>query len=367
MSNFSQKTPTKRYSSASEYGTPGISDDGDDTDNSLYYSFAATDDESQPNKENSINGGKWTVCEPKTDSTRLSKAKTPLLRRVLQSNYTPQKKSSKRVTFSAFSQPSPKPAIEKSQGTEIVNPISNGTEETFQTINNDIEKTDEINADNGAQNVSISDTASDVADDLENELHNTIIENPSSASKLACSESETVILTDDQKLNIAAKSDPVETETELSTVLTEQKQPESVFEATTAQTKEVIKPKDSSSKSINASVINNTKTQRRSIKVKTTNSSLTEANKKLNTRNVAKINRQRLANENPKASSSVARKSTRVTLYTRQSFQKFEPRKSLGAVKQVVNKITKTVAGKIGQTLNFSGFYWVLTAILMHF
>lgn len=150
-------TPAKkRYSSASEYGTPAT--ESDDSENSLYFSFSV--DETLPNKEN---------CQsPLSLLPSTSKAKTPLLRKVLQSNFTPRNANNKRVSFSHL----PKQIPEENAG-KIAKlheqQIAVDTMFDLEPIRESVQKIfDEHNADQDAN---------DLIDDDDDEIHNTIIEN----------------------------------------------------------------------------------------------------------------------------------------------------------------------------------------------
>lgn len=157
-------TPKNRYSCISEYATPKGSDD---SDNSLYFSFVASEDENSLYKENSISGSQNT--------------NVPLLRTVLQANCTPRNKINKRVSF----QSSPKSNktrecqlqsynIKEAQPTAVA-PLktikeSQATKLRKNEMRNFVQK-------NGKEHTLFNDSASDVTDDLENELQDTIIEN----------------------------------------------------------------------------------------------------------------------------------------------------------------------------------------------
>lgn len=139
----------KRCSSSSEYATPGAVDD---PENSLYYSF--TVDGTPSNKENSINGGQWAITDLIPSS---STSKTPLLRKVLQSNFTPRND----VLFSRLSLQKPQQEHQTDLDT-IRESLPCPTIEIDQKI------FDEYGTEQDAS--------------LEDEIHNTIIENPSSVN-----------------------------------------------------------------------------------------------------------------------------------------------------------------------------------------
>lgn len=149
----------KRYSSASEYGTPV----SDESENSLYFSFSV--DEYPPNKEN-------TSHTPSSSIPSTSKAKTPLLRKVLQSNFTPRNANNKRVSFNHL--PKQIPVEEKMAKTTDVHDQKSAMNSNaifdLKPISEYVQKIIEEN--NADQDVPI--------DDDDEELHNTIIENYSS-------------------------------------------------------------------------------------------------------------------------------------------------------------------------------------------
>lgn len=261
-------TPSnKRYSSASEYGTPGAVDD-DSTDNSLYFSFS----DNQPNKENSINGGHWSTTDLTPSSSHVTKAKTPLLRKVLQSNFTPRNANNKRVSFSHL----PKPEQEKNDKiAKTAQSVTNSfdlepiRESLVATVATEREKIDEDGADQDAN---------DLIDD--DEAHNnTIIENPVSVKHSS---------------GVLAKSS---------------EQLES-----------------------NAPHLKNTSVKNSKSDIKPEITVLS----KVPTRNVTKMDRKRLVEENRKSILPVAKKPTRATTYKRRS-STYEPSKL---------KISKFVSGK---------------------
>lgn len=177
----------KRYSSASEYGTPAANE----SENSLYFSFSL--DENPPNKENSIVGGHGQSPSSSLPST--SKAKTPLLRKVLQSNFTPRNANNKRVSFSHLPKqiPAVENAVKIAKTTHVhehqaamnsnamfdLGPIKESVQKIFDEHITDQE-------------------ANDLIDDDDDEIHNTIIENHSSVKH---SSEETL-----SKSNVAVES-----------------------------------------------------------------------------------------------------------------------------------------------------------------
>lgn len=328
-------TPKKRYSCASEYATPKGSDD---SDNSLYYSFTLSEDDSMLSKENSINGGQWTVSNS-SSASRIPRTKTPLLRKVLQSNFTPRNKNNKRVSFSNTLKPEPMPAlagkIPKFQSAsemlpqidsnasstydlktikEHLPPISNEKSSSKPTEQNDIDDT------------SVNDSASDATDDLESDLHDTIIENPTSAAFSATNENSELPLPIEpthEPINFDATDDSPQTSNPLEgNVYCNEATSSAAFKST------VSKENSSNSKTI-GDVLRG------------------KAKPATQTRNSAKVNRQRLANENRKTVLPGAK--TRATTYKRRSStyepRKVDPRKSLSVLKHVVNKVTKSITG----------------------
>lgn len=298
-------TLNKRYSLASEYGTPK---EADDSDSSLYYSFSLSENDGQC-KENS-----WSV----TDSpSRIPKIKTPLLRMILQPNYTPRNKNNKRVSFSYQAKENPIPSssgkIPKLQSkpethssgdlypSSVFDMMSIG--EHLSSILEKDSTNENLNTTvNGVDLAVVNDSASDITDDLENDLHNTIIENPSSTTKSVA---------------------------ELNNSITLLERPTGVV-----QKPESIETSDWPNKN--------------SAHLKTVDEILHEpAKKESHTRNTAKVNRQRLANEIRKSTLPV--KTARATTYKRRSStyepRKVDPRKSLGVLKHAMNKATKSLTG----------------------
>lgn len=239
------------------------------------------------NKENSINGGYWKVTTPGTQVPNTSS----LLRNVLQSNFTPRNKNNKRVSFSYLAKKSPIPPNSAGKIPKLL-----VTMITTNSVNgNDMEPIEENVTPENTE--TINDSASDVTDDLENEMHDTIIENPFSATNNRGEESES---------KTKAKAG-------LSIPTTEN--------------------------------VENTKF---------IDEILSETNTKLpsKTRNATKVIRQRLAHESRKSILPVAKKATRSTTHTRRRSSTFEPRKvdprkSLGVLKQVEKKVSKSIAGKV--------------------
>lgn len=152
----------KRYSSASEYGTPTA----DESENSLYFSFSV--DDSLPNKENSISQS------PASSLPSTSKAKTPLLRKVLQSNFTPRNANNKRVSFSHL----PK-QIPAEENTGKIAKITHVHEHQNSNAMFDLEPIKESVQKIFDEQITDQD-ANDLIDDDDDEMHNTIIENHSS-------------------------------------------------------------------------------------------------------------------------------------------------------------------------------------------
>lgn len=340
----SPATPKKRYSCASEYATPKESDDSDSS--LLYYSFV---EENAFNKENSVNGGTWTVSDSSSPiAPRVSKAKTPLLRKVLQSNHTPRNKNNKRVSFSHLSKPSPTPTVtvkiaktEESEGEKVsdrnvifdLKPIG----ESLPNISNvnQFQQKNEEKTENVVDTNTIDESlSSDVTDDLENELHNTIIENPPFAA------------------NSTLTSSNEEHDTPAASVVIPQqdiKASES-NETHSLQLMNDLLPKTNPQLSKEKTV-----TSTRSIE-----ELLREARKNVpqnQTRNAAKTNRQNLANDTRKSILPIAKKSTRATTYKRRSStyepRKVDPRKSLGVLKQIASKVTKTIGGKFSEAQTY--------------
>lgn len=286
-------TPTnKRISSSSEYETPG------DSENSLYFSFTDT-----PNKENSLIGDSLATSDPRCPvavSFGL-KTKTPLLRKVLQSNFTPRK----HVSFMDL------PMQSSVTGDGIVKTVqthehqltlnSNGIfdlEPIKETLpNTNIAKSHEVFDEFGIEQDTNSETA-DVAEE-DDEMQNTIIENTSSIGALNKS----------NKTNDTPDQDA------------------------------------ENSQNDNTSVQDN----KNSLLVKKVLSEA--AAKPQQTRNVTKIDRRRTVKDNRKSILPVAKKPTRATTYKRRSStyepRKIDPRKSLGVLKQVANKLSKSVSGML--------------------
>lgn len=303
MNNIIPNTPNKRYSCSSEYGTPG----NDDSDNSLYYSFVLSEEENGLNKENSSNG-QWTVTDlSPADSRVSSRSKTPLLRKVLRQNFTPSNENKRRGLLNRLSRLCLTP--------EPVNKIAETTTSEPEKVPsvNDLHYLDLTN-DNSQTNLNgetaedgkkeqcrgISDSASDVTDDLENELQNTIIENPSSASKNKLTGLHAISQVSASKVVML------------------------------------------SSATINA------------LDTKTVCDVLSEGSQLPQTKNATKIIRQRLANESRK--SMMPRSKT----YKRRSSiyepRKIDHRKTLSVLKQMA---TKSIAGKF-PTQNMSHTYFYL-------
>lgn len=285
-------TPKKRYSCNSEYATPK---DSDDSDSSLYYSFVLSEDDNAMYKENSVNGSFNSSVAQLKAKTPLLKAKTPLLKKVLQTMHTPRNINNKRVSFSHLPKPSPATVkIVKTTDSDIEAPKidTNFTfnlkliEESLPIFSNEqpiLKKIEEEHQHNYFHDSSI-------IEDLDNELQNTIIENtiktPSSVSNstlTSSSEAPALPVSNPQLINTGAK-------------------------ATITRTVEEL---------------------------------LREAHKnESHTRNAAKMNRQRLAKDSRKSVLPTAKKLTRRS--STYEPRKIDPRKSLGVLKQVANKVTKT-------------------------
>lgn len=289
------KTPKKRYSCTSEYATPrGL----DDSDNSLYYSFVVSDDEGF--KEN----GGGHMNSPVLACT--AKAKTPLLRKILQSNYTPRNKNNKRVSFSSAQKPNPTPEslgkVQKTQSNsaDCSNGCSAPTTTPFnlkpieECLLNTSNKNDAENMahHNENEHAVVNDSASDVTDDLENELHDTIIENTPSVMNNTL---------------LSGDGGQVSENIEMS-----------------EREKCKVKTSPSSKNSLTCGL----KTVKKL------------ASENVTTRNATKLNRQRLANETRKSILPVSKKSTRTTTYRSSTYEprKVDSRKSLNVLKQAARK-----------------------------
>lgn len=332
-------TPKKRYSCTSEYATPKGSDD---SDNSLYYSFTLSEDDSMLSKENSINGGQWTVSNSPSAS-RIPRTKTPLLRKVLQSNFTPRNKNNKRVSFSNVSKPEPMPAlagkIPKFQSaSEMIpqmdsNPSSiydlKPIEENLPPISSE-KSSSKPTEQNDIDDASVNDSASDATDDLESDLHDTIIENPSSAAFNATNGNSEL------PLPIGPSHEPIKVDATDDSPLTSN--PSEVNVSSSSTLKSTVSNENASNTKTIGDVL------REKVKPAT------------QTRNSAKVNRQRLANESRK--SVFPGSKTRATTYKRRSStyepRKVDPRKSLSVLKHVVNKVTKSITGNSHSIINVS-------------
>lgn len=326
-------TPNKRYSCTSEYATPkGV----DDSDNSLYYSFVLSEDDGV-SKENSINGGQWAVSDLSNSPmpSRASKTKTPLLRKVLQANNTPRNKNNKRVSFNFQPKPSPTPSeisrkISKMQPksetipTGGVNPSSTFDmkliEANLAQISQEKPKDDGTVAENGENGTVSNDSASDVTDDLEND--DTIIENPSSTWNI-------LVENHTEMPENTEKPDDESPTTERTSDLPQTSKSEEMCVPTTVQTIPSLPTHTNS---------NNTKTVEDILRGAVKNGP------KVDTRNSARVTRQRLTIETRKSILPA-----RATTYKRRSStyepRKINPRKSLSVLKHVVNKVTKSMTG----------------------
>lgn len=276
----------KRYSSSSEYGTPGAVDD---SENSLYFSF--TGDDNTPNKENSNHREPWSQFESARSSTKAShslKTKTPLLRKVLQSSFTPQNERNKpkQVSFGQIIRE--KPAEKIAKITLVDGSIGNSSSPFDQKSfgENDI------------------DANSETADDMDN----TIIENP---------------LVKHGNDFLAPTSEFNASNSNESNKMDDNQEETSTNSKTSKDTVSSRGPKKISSEMVA---------------------------KPLQTRNVTKLDRRRLVNDNRKSMLPVVRISTRSASYKRRSStyepRKIDPRKSLEVLKQVANKLSKSVSGK---------------------
>lgn len=320
-------TPKKRYSCISEYATPKESDDSIDD---LYFSFILSEDDDILNKENSINNGQWTITDNSKSPvvSRLSKATTPLLRKVLQTNHTPRNKNNKRVSFSHLSKPSPS-AIAAPKFAKIKENLVHSVD---LDRNFDLKRIEEslpiISAgklidqknEEKSENVADFNTSTDITDGMENELHNTIIENPSSSwSSTLCTEEsiKDSKVTSIQYVKMCAPS-------------------------------EILKSPKLDNLA-NYSKLQNV-TPHTMQNTKTIEEVLHETHKDgPATRNMVKINRKRVVNDSRKSILPIPKKPTRATTYKRRSstyeLRKVDPRKSLGVLKQVASKVTKTIGG----------------------
>lgn len=293
-------TPSnKRYSSSSEYGTPGAVDD---LENSLYYSFTA--DDNPTNKENSINGGQWAITDlsaSSSASTHVLKAKTPLLRKVLQANFTPRNKNNKRVSFSHL----PKECSAEETSGKMAKTIHTNEHRTelnsdtmfdlkpikeslpCSTMAIDQKQFNEIGNDQDAN--------SDTADDLDDDMHNTIIENPLSVEQSTDSLAK---IGEISELSIPSPSkimEPIKTNDTPGKDSKRECEPPQVKQILSGA---VLKPHQ--------------------------------------TRNVAKLNRRQLVKDNRKSVLPVAKKPARATTYKRRS-STYEPQKV---------KLSKSVSGE---------------------
>lgn len=311
-------TPKKRYSCISEYTTPMESDESVYYSPLQNYSFVVSED--AVNKENSINGGQWTITETTNSPTasRVSKAKTPLLRKVLQTNYTPRNKNNKRVSFSHIPKPSPIPkTTEKNSKT---NNLDN--RDCDRTVSFDLkpiekslpivtkEELKDIKSYEKIENDTDSNTANESSLDTTDDLHNTIIENSTAAGNSTSGEE---FITSQQSVTLLEKKGQFINYSELK---------------------------------------NNVSHKSNAANTRTVEEIIYEDEKNvLQTKNTARINRQRLAYDNRKSLLPVTKKQTRFTTYKRRSstyeLRKVDPRKSLGALKQVASKVTKTMGSML--------------------
>lgn len=319
MENFDKMdTPKKRYSCTSEYATPKGSDD---SDCSLYYSFIESlenciDDDDVVNKENSVGGSLWTITDTLDSPTipRVPKVKTPLLRKILQTNHTPRNKNNKRVSFSHLSKPSPTPTttlkVSKAKDSDTINlhsgenlPITSNEKQIEQKNERKSENVEERNAKNDES------VSSDVTDDLENELHNTIIENLKSPAA-----NETLVLNSEE--HVTSTQGPYVSQTCTMPIILE-----------------TIKSSESNEMHSSSNQLINDLTTVAS--VRTIEQIIEEARKN--------ISQTRNANDNRKSILPITKKATRATTYKRRS-STYEPRivdsrKSLGILKQIAKKV----------------------------
>lgn len=285
-------TPTNnRYSSSSEYATPGSVDN---SENSLYFSF--TDDDDFSNKENSFNKDSRAKTDHKLTAGTTScgsKAKTPLLRRVLQSSLTPRKPP-KQVSFKdtiAYELQMPLNSNVMHEQEPIEGTKQNSTNATSR----------EQMRSNSSEHNANSETDADA--DNDDDMQNTIIENPSLSNASGLTE----------------QSNNTNDIREVSSTASRKngKLSQNIGNSETVETK-VSDPAKKSTESEQ-------------------------------TRNVTKNERKQLVRDSRKNTLPVAKKFTRATTYKRRSStyepRKIDPRKSLGVLKQVAQKLSKSISG----------------------
>lgn len=313
----SPATPRKRYSCASEYATPKESDD---SDSSLYYSFIESlencIDDDVVNKENSVNATLRTITDTLNSPTisRVSQAKTPLLRKVLQNNHTPCNKNKKRVSFSHLSKMIPTPTatvkVPKPKDSDTIKlhaekelPVTSNEKQIEQKIEQKSENVEETNDES---------VSSDVTDDLENELHNTIIENPSPAAN------ETLVLNSEQ--HVTSPNIPIASQSCTITIPIETNKLSESIELTNDLSSKNNTPQS------NETTVTNVRTIEQIIK---------EARKN--------IPQTRNTKDNRKSILPINKKATRATTYKRRSStyepRKVDSRKTLGVLKQIAKKV----------------------------
>lgn len=326
-------TPKKRYSCASEYATPK---EADESDSSLYYSFSMSEDDGLTSKENSANGGQWTVSH---SASRIPKAKTPLLRKVLQPNYTPRNQNNKRVSFSYASKVNPTPEISvKVPKIEPHTATDSNPSTTFdmkpieEKLKSILKENEQKSIDTIGTSANINDSGSDVTDDLENDLHDTIIANPLSTA-----------------YNFSDGHGAISVQPNNDVPVKDEKTGDVLQTLAGVSSDQVNKNLESEASIPNASN-GNVNAQC----IKTVDDVLRGAIKnESQTRNSAKSNRQRLANESRKSVVPVGKKTARATTYKRRSSiyepRKVDPRKSLGVLKHAVSKVTKSITGKFSK------------------
>lgn len=315
----SMNTPsnTKRYSSSSEYATPG---GVDESENSLYFSFC--DNPTEREKENATQEDQWAITDlapsPST-SSHVFRAKTPLLRKVLQSNFTPRNGNNKRVSFSHV----PKGSPIAGHADKILKSDSNGLQMEFNRNTmfdldpikeslpcTTIAKDYKLFVKNETEQDPID--TSNTTDDFDDEMHDdTMIENPStsthnnaSLSKKTNENSAPNASSLDGLKKPIKKNDMVEMDSAL------------LQESDGVNSKMVVK------KLLSGASI-----------------------KPQQTRNTIKIDRRRLGKDNRKTMNP-----TRSTTYKRRSStyepRKVDPRKSLGVLRNVASKLSKSIPGK---------------------
>ncbi|XP_031619266.1 uncharacterized protein LOC116338272 isoform X2 [Contarinia nasturtii] len=337
-----QTPKQKRYScisNISNYGTPR---DNDDSENSMYYSFVSGEEDS---KENSANGGQWTVTDSSSPIIpNVASSKTPLLRKVLQTNYTPRNKNNKRVSFSQIPKPCPTPEVasKMSKTSEsCVDMIADTTfelkviEESLPDISNENDVKDPVQQipifENGVESVTVNESPFNISDGLEGDLHDTVIENSSPIPA-------NITLTDNMEMpanpsvvqgaEISSKAPDMTASNET------RNRPVEVQER-----KSTVPPTVKNSAPLPKKVQTN---------VKTVEEILQAGQKTAQSKNTIKIGRQQLASDSRKSILPVVKKlTTRATTYKRRSStyepRKVDPRKSLAVLKNVASQVSKTL------------------------